>query len=46
MTLVVRLVWTVASAKFICCCWRNSWCDCNVTHTPKCNEPAKIQANY
>jgi len=24
----VNLVRTVASAKFICCCWRNPWCDC------------------
>jgi len=23
MTLVVNLVRTVSSAKFICCCWRN-----------------------
>ena len=42
MTLVVNLVRTVSSAKFICCCWRNPWCDCHVTHTPKCNESAKM----
>jgi len=46
MTLVVNLVRTVSSAKFICCCWRNRWCDCRVTHTPKCNESAKIRANH
>jgi len=33
MTLVVNLVRTVSSVKFICCCWRNPWCDCYVTHT-------------
>jgi len=33
MTLVVNLVRTVLSAKFICCCWRNPWCGCYVTHT-------------
>ena len=27
MTLVVHVVRTVVSAKFICCCWRNPWCD-------------------
>jgi len=42
MTLVVNLVRTVSSAKFICCCCRNPWCDCYVTNTPKCNESAKI----
>ena len=42
MTLAVNLVRTVSSAKFICCCWCNPWCDCHVTHTPKCNESAKI----
>ena len=46
MTLVVNLVRTVSSAKFICCCRRNHWCDCHVTHTPKCNESAKIRANH
>jgi len=46
MTLVVNLVRTVLSAKFICCCWWNFWCDFRVTHTPKRNEPAKIQADY
>ena len=46
MTLVVNLVRTVFSAKFICCCWRNPCCDFLVTHTSKCNEPARIQANY
>jgi len=43
---VVNLVRTVSSAKFIFCCWRNPWSDCHITHTPKCNESAKIQANY
>jgi len=33
MTLAVNLVRTVSSAKFICCCWRNPWCDWHVTHT-------------
>jgi len=33
----VNLVRTVPSAKFICCCWGNPWCDCYVTHSPKCN---------
>jgi len=33
MTLVVNLVRTVSSVKFICCWWRNPWCDCHVTHT-------------
>jgi len=33
MTLVVNLVRTEPSAKFICCCWRNLWCDWHVTHT-------------
>jgi len=33
MTLVVNLVRTVFSAKAICCCWRNPWCDCHVKHT-------------
>ena len=42
MTLVVNLVRTVSSAKFICRCCRHPWCDCHVTHTPKCNELAKI----
>jgi len=46
MTLVVNLVRTVHSAKFISCCWRNPSCDFRVTHTQKCNEPAKILANY
>jgi len=45
MTVVVNLVKTVPSGKFIYCCWHNLWFDCHVTHTPKCNEPAKIQAN-
>jgi len=45
MTLVANLIRTVASAKFICC-WRNPWCDCHVTHTPKCSESAKILGNY
>jgi len=38
MTLVANLVRTIFSAKFICYYWRNPWCDCHVTHTPKCNE--------
>jgi len=46
MTPVVNLVRTVLSAKFICCYWHNPWCDIRVTHTSKCNKPAKIQANY
>jgi len=49
LTLVVKLVRRVLSAKFtihICCCWGNPWCDCHVTHIPKCNEPAKTQGNY
>jgi len=46
MTLVGNLVRTVSSAKFISCCWRNPWCNCHVTHTPKCNQSAKIRANY
>jgi len=29
----VNLVRAVHSRKFICCCWRNPWCDCHVTHT-------------
>jgi len=44
MTRVVNLVRAVLSAKFISCCGRNRWCDSRVTHTPKCNEPATIQA--
>jgi len=28
----MTLVRTVSSAKFICCCWRNPWCDCHVIH--------------
>jgi len=42
----VNLVRIDPSAKFICCCWRNLWCDCNVTHTPKYNESAEIRANH
>jgi len=45
MTLVVNLVRAVRLAKFICCCWRNPWCDFRFTHKPTCNEPAKMQAN-
>jgi len=45
MTLVVNIVRRVLSAKFICCCWRIPWSDFRVTHTPKCNEPAQMQAN-
>jgi len=44
MTLVVNLVRTVSSAKFICGCCRNPWCDSHVTRTPKCNESAKIRS--
>jgi len=40
MPLVVNLVRTVSSAKFICCCWRSPWCDCHVKHTR--TESAKI----
>jgi len=46
VTLVVNLIRTVASAKFICCCWRNPWCDCQFTHKPKCSESVKILGNY
>jgi len=46
MTLAVNLVRKDRSAKFMCCYWRNPWSDCHVTHTPKCNEPAKIRKNY
>jgi len=46
MTLVVYLVGTVPSAKFIYCCWSNRFCDFRVTHTQKCNEPAKTQTNF
>jgi len=42
MTIVVNLVRIVSSAKFICCCWRNPWCDYQVTPTSKCNKSAKI----
>ena len=42
----MNLIRTVSSARFICCCWRNPWCDCHVTHTPKCGESAKILGNY
>ena len=41
MTLVVNLVRTVSSAKFVCCFCRNPWCDCRVTYKPKCNESTK-----
>jgi len=44
--LVVNLNRTVASAKFICCCWRNPWCDFHVTHTPKCRKSANILGKY
>ena len=40
----MNLLRTFLSAKFICCCWRNPWCDFLVTHTRKCNEPAKTRA--
>jgi len=46
MNPVVNLVRTASSAKFICYCWPNAWCDCHATHTPKCNESAKIRAIY
>jgi len=42
MIIVVNVVRTVSSVKFICCCWCNPWCDFHVTHIPKCNESAKI----
>jgi len=45
MTLVLNLVRTDPSAKFIRCCWRNIWCDWHVTHTPTSNESAEIRAN-
>jgi len=45
-TLVVNLIRTVASTKFICSCWRNPWCDCHVTNTPKCSESAKMLEHY
>jgi len=42
-TLLTRFnCWAVSSEKFICCCCRNPWCDCHVTHTTKYNESAKI----
>ena len=41
MTLVVNLVRTASSAKFICYCWRHPRYDCHVTPTPKCSESAK-----
>jgi len=33
VALVVNLVRTVPSGKFICCCWCNPWFDFHVTHT-------------
>jgi len=42
----VNPVRTDPSAKFVCCCWRNPWCDSKVTHTPKCNDSAKIRTNH
>jgi len=45
VTLVVNLVRTVLQQSFFCCCWRNPWCDYHVTHTPRCNESAKIRGN-
>jgi len=33
MTIVVNLFRAAASAKFICCCYCNPWCDCHVTST-------------
>jgi len=45
MTLVANIVRTVPSMRFICCCWRNPWCDFHATHTPQCNDPPKIRAN-
>jgi len=46
MGLLANIVRTVPSVKFICCCWRNPWCDFHATHTPKCIHPSKIRANY
>jgi len=46
MSLLVNLLWTVPSMKFICGCWRNPWCNYDVTHKPKCYEPAKIRETY
>jgi len=43
--LVVNMVRTDPSAKFICYCWSSPWCDFHVSHAPKCKEPAKIRAN-
>jgi len=43
MTLAVKLVRTDLSAKCICFCWGNLWSDFHVTHTLKCNGPAKIR---
>jgi len=45
MTLVVNLVGTVPSGEFIYYFWRNHWCNCYVTHAPKCNESAIIREN-
>jgi len=40
MTRVVNLVRTVSSVKFICCCWRNPWCDfTSHTHRNVMNQP-------
>jgi len=39
MILVVNLVRTVSSAKFICYCWRIPWCDCYVTHRNAMSQP-------
>jgi len=39
MNLVVNLVRTVSSAKFVCCCWRIRWCDCHVTHRNVTKQP-------
>jgi len=35
MTLVVNLVKTVISVKFICWWWQNPYCNCHVTQSTK-----------
>jgi len=45
MILIVNLVRTAPSANLICCWWRNLWCDCHVTHTPKCKWASQNKAN-
>jgi len=45
ITIVVTLVRTVPSAKFICCYCRNHWWDCHVTRTHT-HRNAMIQPKY